>query len=329
MRMDMMSVSLLALFTSAALYVLLVYTRRSVERFPSHSLALRGIIALVCWIFVVSLLVYLLSVLTLIWIFFTEDPMSGFSLIFHLIIWFLGARLYAFYDERWEITETAAFIGDGIFFLNYMRRRDHDIQHELDRWNTGRVYREVTGKEITPEILQTFQDTVTREKRTDERIHVRNVIQHRHDELLKQLNTGISADAGEVFRFELMTNTANPLLPLMKEFVIDTPRTELAISLILPETSTINLTVPPIRNRFIGNLYVALQIFLSLEWLRQYDRFVQSIRIIVFQSHLDDDARYVYRDVASIRWDVQRIRERGEKITGVSDLEQLGEMRFY
>ncbi|MHB1050402.1 MAG: hypothetical protein ACYC09_10015 [Bacteroidota bacterium] len=324
-----MSVSLLALFASAALYVLLVYARRSIERSPSHSLLLRSLIALVCWLFVISLLVYLLSVLTLVWMFFTEDPMSGFSLIFHLIIWSIGARLYAFYDERWEISETAAFIRDGIFFLNYMRRKDHDIQHELDRWNTGRIYREVTGKEISPDVLQTFQDPVTREKRTSERTHRRSTIQHRHDELLGQLNTGASADTGEVFRFELLTNTSHPLLPLMKEFVIDTARHELAISLILPETSTTDFSVPSIRNRFIGELYVAMQILLSLEWLKQYDRFVQNMNISVFQSRLDDDARSVYRDIASIRWDVQRIRERGEKITGISEIEKLGEMRFY
>ena len=327
--MDMMSVSLLALFTSVALYVLLVFTRRSVERFPSHSLALRGMIALISWIFALSLLVYLLSFLTLIWIFFTDDPMPGFSIIIHLIIWSLGARMYAFYDERWEISETSAFIIDGMLFLNYMRRRDHEIQHELDRWNTGRVYREVTGKEISPETLHTFQDPVTREKRTDERIRIHSVIQHRHDELLTQLNTGSSVDAGEVFRFELLTNTAHPLLPLMKEFVIDTAHKEIAISVVLPETSTTDLSNTAIRNRFIGELYVALQIFLSLEWLKQYERFLQSIRVTVFRSHLDDDARPVYRDIASIQWDVQRLHQRGEKITGISELEKLGEMRFY
>lgn len=327
--MDIMSVSLLALFTSVALYILLVFTRRSVEHFPSHSLALRGLIALVCWFFVVALVAYLFSVLTLVWIFITEDPMTGFSIILHLVIVSLGARLYAFYDERWEINETAMFIYNGMQFLNYMRRKDHDIRQELDRWNTGRVYREVTGKDITPDILQTYHDPVTREKRTDERIRIRSAIQHRHDELLMQLLNGSSADAGEVFRFELLTNPANPLLPLMKEFVFDIAHKELTISVVLPETSHTDLSVAPIRNRFIGELYVALQIILSLEWLKQYDRFFRSMRITVFQSSLGDDARPVYRDCAEIRWDVRRMRDRGEKITGISEIEKLGEMRFY
>lgn len=327
--MDAMPISLLALFATVALYVLIVFTRRTVERFPSHSLTVRAVASFVSWCFIASLFTYLFSVLSLLWIFFTDDPMTGFSIVVHAIIWMIGARMYAFYDERWETTETAGFIADALLFRNYMRRKDHEIQHEIDRWNTERIHREVTGREISSEIFRTVEDAVTKEKRTSQRLRIRSAIRHRHDELLKQLSDGRTADAGEEFRFELLTNNDNPLLPLMKEFVIDPSGKELSISLRLQENASVDFSSGPVRNRFAGEMYVALTILFSLDWIQPYHRFLHTVTVTVFRSSLDDDARFLYRDVATFRWNVQAMRERGEKITGIADIEKLGEMRFY
>lgn len=316
--------SLVAFF---GLYTVLFYSRRSLERQPSHSFILQLVIGIVGWCLAATMAVYCASMIALAAEFFTGDAGAGYGIVFQLIILIVIMRLYVYYEDSMDLGEMKNFLRDALFFRNYTRRKDHELREEMDRHETRRIYKEVTGKDPTADVTATAYDYHS-PPRSKDRATEQKVSHHLHDLNIRDITAGRTVDVTEAFRLELMGNKAHPYIPLLNDAVIDGTASTLSLAVILPVEQPLRRDEPNARQRSVERMYEFLVILTSLPWFGRYDRYTRTITAKLIQTDLNDEAKEVRNEIMRFDIALARMRGRGTRITPASEIEKMGNISF-
>lgn len=317
----------LSLFAFFGLYTVLFYSRRSLERNPSHSFPLRCIIGIVAWSMTGMAAVYAASMIVLVSEFFSGDAAAGYSVVFQLVILIVVVRLYVYYEESMDLGEMKNFLHDALSFRNYVRRMDYEIREEIDRHEVRRIYKEVTNKELTPDVTATAYDYHSTPLLKD-RIPAAKVSQQIHAGNVRNLVEGKHIDGTEAFQLELIGNTAHPYLQLIREVSLDGTSLTLSCGIVLPLEQRIRWEEPNSRQRIIERIYESLAILTSLRWFGIYDRFVRTIVVTVRQTEMGEEVKEEMKEAVRCEISLPKLRARGTKITPAAEVEKIAKITF-
>ncbi len=322
-----MDYGFLSLFASFGLYTVLFYTRRSLERHPSHSFTLRLVIGVIAWWLAATMAIHSLSLIALAAAFFTGDADAGYAVVFLLIVLIVVIRLYVYYEDSMDLGEMKNFLRDALVFRNYVRRKDHELREEMDRHELHRIYKEVTNKELTADVTATAYDyrspPLSKDRTPEQKIS------HRlHADHLQQLAAGKEIDATETFRLELMGNKAHQYLPLISDVFVDGTASTLSFSVVLPVEQQLRWNEPNAKQRIIERMYEFLVILTSLPWFSKYERYTRTITATLVQTDLNDEAKEVSKELVQFEISLSTMRARGTKITPSSEIEKMATISF-
>ncbi|MEW5798937.1 MAG: hypothetical protein AB1728_08000 [Bacteroidota bacterium] len=317
--------SLVAFF---GLYTVLFFTRRSLEQHPSHSFILRFVVGIVAWGLTAAAAIYGASLIVLATAFFTGDAGAGYEIVFQLIILIVVIRLYVYYEDNMELGEMKNFLRDALTFGNYVRKKDYELREELDRHETRRIYKEVTGVEPASDVTATAYDYYSPPLSKDH-VPEQKVSLHLHDLNIRELAAGKQADVTEAFRLELMGNKAHPYIPLMNTMIIDGNTSTLSFDVILPVEQQLRWDGPNAKQRTIERMYEFLVIVTSLPWFSRYDRYTRTITATLVQTDLNDEAKEVWKEIMRFEISLAKMRSRGTMITPASVVEKIAKIIFY
>ena len=322
-----MDYGFLSLFAFFGLYTVLFYTRRSLERHPSHSLTLLLVIGVVAWWLAATMAIFGISLIALAVAFFTGDADAGYAIVFLLIVLIVVIRLYVYYEDSMDLGEMKNFLRDALVFRNYVRRKDHELREEIDRHEVHRIYREVTNKELTPDVTATPFDRYSPPLSKD-RTPEQKVVRQIHAENVRGLELRKRIDVTEAFQLELMGNKAHPYIPLLNNMIIDGKTSTLSFEIVLPVEQQLRRDEPNAKHRTIERMYEFLVILTSLPWFSRYDQYTRTITAMLMQTGLNDEAKEVWNEMVRFEVSLQKMRARGTKITPASEIEKMANIFF-
>lgn len=316
-----------SLFAFVGFYTVLFYGRRSLELHPSHSILLRIVLTCTAWCTVIAAVVYVTSLTIMTMWLFTGNPNTGYEFVIHLVVVIVAVRVYVYYDDSLALSEMRNFFRDALVFGNYFRKRDHDIREEIDRHEVRRIYREVTNKELTPDITATPFDPYS-PPLTKDRPPEQKVVRQIHSENIRGLEQRKRTDVTEAFRLELMGNKAHRYLPLVDGLILDGQSLTLSFAIILPLEERIRWDEPNARQRVIERMYESLVILTSLLWFKPYERYVRTLTAVLFQTELNDEVREELKELVRFEIQAASLRARGTMITPASEIERIAKISF-
>lgn len=322
-----MDYGFLSLFAFFGLTIVLFYTRRSLERHPSHSLTLRLVIGIVAWWLAATMAIFGISLFALTVAFFTGDADAGYAIVFLLIVLIVVIRLYVYYEDSMDLGEMKNFLRDALVFRNYVRRKDHELREEIDRHEVHRIYREVTNKELTPDVTATPFDRYSPPLSKD-RTPEQKVVRQLHAENVRGLELRNRIDVTEAFQLELMGNKAHRYLPLVNNLYLDGKTSTLSYSIILPLEERVRRDEPNARQRVVERMYESIVILTSFPWFNTYAPYTRRIVVTLYQTGLNDEVREELQEEVRFEIPLAKIRMRGTKITPASEIEKIANISF-
>lgn len=323
-----MDYSFLSLVTLLGLYTVLLYTRRSLEQHPSHSFILRLVISIVGWCLVITFAVYCVSIISLVAAFFSGNPDAGYLVVVQLILLTVLFRVYVYYEENIEVAEMKNFLRDALFFRNYSRRKDYELREEIDRHEMQRIYKEVTGKEPIADSTATAYDYHP-SQRSKNSVSGQKISLQLHEHTIRELAARRETEVTEAFRLELMGNNTHPYIPLIANAVIDGKTSTLSLAIVLPVDQQLRWNEPNAKQRLIERMYEFLVILTSLPWFNMYLRYSNTVIARLIQTHLNDEAKEVQKEVLQFKILLSKMRARGTKITPASEIEKMATITFF
>ncbi len=322
--------SLIDVAGSAGCYVVLMMLYNAVNQSNSHSFGIRIFSTAMSYALIFFVADYLLHVLILtVQLFY--DPFAFYSFFGTIVITGFMVKIFLDPPEKMNLVEMKNYIRVSLFFGNYFRLRDVDIQEKIGTHKMKKIYEEVHGKPFTEDVIATpFDQQVTTFKKVsiEELNEKKRQYPPEYFDEVSRLNEKQITDVSVSFRFQLMDKSYHALLAMMDHFEIDPAERILSINIIYPVDKNISLQTQAEKIRLVERVYESLHILIAQEWFSLYAPFINTINVSCRQKEFGDNMAELIRPLMTFKISLHDLRLRSSRITTAPEILKIAAINF-
>lgn len=234
--------------------------------------------------------------------------------------------------DKLQVVEMSNYIRTSLIFGNYFRLRDVDTQEKIGTHNMKKIFEEVHGRPFTDDVIATpFDQQVTKFKKVslDElKVKTKRFPPEYHDQM-QSLKERQLTDVSVAFRFQLLDAGFHPLLPLIEHVQIDPVSMTISIEIVYPLEKSFSLKTPVDRTRLIESVYQALHVLIDQEWYHLYAHYTGTLSVLCSKREFGDQMLEKIVPLMSLRISYNKLRNRTNRITTITEIESIAEIQFF